>query len=52
MVNISHTSASAISSGRPVRFMHTTFDSNGDNFLAGDHQGNVFMFDLGKNRYM
>ncbi|WAR11356.1 TBC31-like protein [Mya arenaria] len=28
--------------GRVVRFMHAAFDSTGEHFLAGDHQGNVF----------
>lgn len=51
MVNITHTSACTISKGRTVRFMHAAFDNAGENFLAGDHQGNVFMFDLAKNRF-
>ncbi|KAL4234370.1 hypothetical protein ACF0H5_006017 [Mactra antiquata] len=51
MVNICHTSACTISKGRTVRFLHTAFDNIGESFLAGDHQGNVFMFDLGKNRF-
>ena len=51
MINISHTQASTISpQGRNIRFLHTAFDSTGDSFIAGDHQGNVFVFDLAKNR--
>lgn len=51
MVTISHTSACTISKGRIVRFLHTGFDSTGETFLSGDHQGNVYMFDLSKNRF-
>ncbi|KAH3775121.1 hypothetical protein DPMN_176518, partial [Dreissena polymorpha] len=51
MVNITHTSASTISKGRAVRFMHSAFDNTGEAFMAGDHQGNVYMFDLAKNRF-
>ena len=51
MINISHTQASTISpQGRNIRFLHTAFDNTGDSFVAGDHQGNVFVFDLAKNR--
>lgn len=52
MINISHTQTSTISpQGRNIRFLHTAFDSTGDSFIAGDHQGNVFVFDLAKNRF-
>ncbi|KAL3860204.1 hypothetical protein ACJMK2_010360 [Sinanodonta woodiana] len=37
--------------GRNVRFLHTAFDNNGENFIAGDHQGNIYLFDLSKNRF-
>jgi len=36
---------------RNIRFLHTSFDTSGDCFLAGDHQGNVYNFDLSKNRF-
>ncbi|XP_034063581.1 TBC1 domain family member 31 isoform X3 [Gymnodraco acuticeps] len=34
-----------------VRFLHVTFDTTGDSFLAGDHHGNIYVFDISRNRF-
>lgn len=36
---------------KTVRFLHVAFDATGDSFLAGDHHGNIYVFDIGRNRY-
>ncbi|KAK6174116.1 hypothetical protein SNE40_017453 [Patella caerulea] len=52
MVKISSNVSGALTSpGRSVRFLHATFNKTGDIFLAGDHQGNIYMFDLDRNRF-
>ncbi|ESO96315.1 hypothetical protein LOTGIDRAFT_227074 [Lottia gigantea] len=52
MVKISNNVSGALSTpGRNVRFLHSSFNKNGDSFLAGDHQGNIFMFDLERNKF-
>ena len=33
-----------------VRFLHVAFDTTGDSFLAGDHHGNIYVFDISRNR--
>ncbi len=35
---------------KTVRFLHVAFDTTGDSFLAGDHHGNVYVFDISRNR--
>lgn len=51
MVGISHSTSSAFSlQGRNIRFLRTAFNSTGEAFAAGDHQGSIFVFDLAKNR--
>lgn len=51
MISITNSQSSALSNtGRNVRFLHTAFDSDSDSFVAGDHQGNIFAFDINKNR--
>lgn len=35
---------------KTVRFLHVAFDTTGDSFLAGDHYGNIYVFDMGRNR--
>ncbi|XP_034466388.1 TBC1 domain family member 31 isoform X2 [Hippoglossus hippoglossus] len=37
--------------GKTVRFLHVTFDIKGDSFLAGDHHGNIYVFDISRNRF-
>uniref|UniRef100_A0A3B3CDS0 TBC1 domain family member 31 n=1 Tax=Oryzias melastigma TaxID=30732 RepID=A0A3B3CDS0_ORYME len=37
--------------GKVVRFLHVTFDTTGDCFLAGDHHGNIYLFDISRNRF-
>ncbi|XP_053571911.1 TBC1 domain family member 31 [Bombina bombina] len=33
------------------RFLQVAFDSAGDCFLAGDHLGNIYLFNLNRNRF-
>ncbi|XP_018122050.1 TBC1 domain family member 31 isoform X1 [Xenopus laevis] len=49
IVNIVHVDASHLS--KSTRFLQAAFDSAGDCFLAGDHLGNVYMFNLNRNRF-
>ncbi|XP_073233564.1 TBC1 domain family member 31-like [Porites lutea] len=52
IVSVSHSTTSAFSlQGRNIRFLRTAFNTTGEAFAAGDHQGNIFVFDLGKNRF-
>ncbi|KAG7277481.1 hypothetical protein CRUP_037352 [Coryphaenoides rupestris] len=37
--------------GKKVRFLHVTFDTTGESFLAGDHHGNIYVFDISRNRF-
>ncbi|NWI95333.1 TBC31 protein, partial [Pitta sordida] len=34
-----------------IRFLNVAFDSSGDSLLAGDRQGNIYVFDLNGNRF-
>lgn len=34
-----------------LRFLNVAFDGSGDSFIAGDHQGNIYVFDLHGNRF-
>ncbi|XP_037641622.1 TBC1 domain family member 31 isoform X2 [Sebastes umbrosus] len=36
---------------KTVRFLHVAFDTTGDSFLAGDHHGNIYIFDISRNRF-
>ncbi|CAB1321317.1 unnamed protein product, partial [Coregonus sp. 'balchen'] len=36
---------------KTVRFLHVTFDTTGDSFLAGDHHGNIYALDITRNRF-
>ncbi|XP_068426711.1 TBC1 domain family member 31 [Clinocottus analis] len=36
---------------KTVRFLHVAFDTTGDCFLAGDHHGNIYVFDISRNRF-
>ncbi|NXN37572.1 TBC31 protein, partial [Rhinoptilus africanus] len=36
---------------KTIRFLNVAFDSSGDSLLAGDHQGNIYVFDLIENRF-
>ncbi|KAJ7360430.1 hypothetical protein OS493_015531 [Desmophyllum pertusum] len=52
IVCVSHSTSSAFSlQGRNIRFLRTAFNTTGEAFAAGDHQGNIFVFDLAKNRF-
>lgn len=39
-----------VQQSKTVRFLHVAFDTTGDSFLAGDHHGNIYVFDIGRNR--
>ncbi|XP_074057667.1 TBC1 domain family member 31 isoform X2 [Macrotis lagotis] len=49
IVNIVHTAAEY--QPKSLRFLNVAFDSTGDAFIAGDHQGNIYVFDLSGNRF-
>uniref|UniRef100_A0A2K6EVC9 TBC1 domain family member 31 n=1 Tax=Propithecus coquereli TaxID=379532 RepID=A0A2K6EVC9_PROCO len=34
-----------------LRFLNVAFDGSGDSLIAGDHQGNIYVFDLYGNRF-
>lgn len=52
MFIVTHSVPSSVaSSTRNVRFQHAAFDKSGDCFIVGDHHGNIFSFDLVKNRF-
>ncbi|XP_076826791.1 TBC1 domain family member 31 isoform X2 [Brachyhypopomus gauderio] len=36
---------------KTVRFLHVAFDTTGESFLAGDHHGNIYLFDISRNRF-
>uniref|UniRef100_A0A8C4UM84 TBC1 domain family member 31 n=1 Tax=Falco tinnunculus TaxID=100819 RepID=A0A8C4UM84_FALTI len=36
---------------KTIRFLNVAFDSSGDSLLVGDHQGNIYVFDLSGNRF-
>ncbi|KFO03969.1 TBC1 domain family member 31, partial [Balearica regulorum gibbericeps] len=36
---------------KTIRFLNVAFDSSGDSLLAGDQQGNIYVFDLSGNRF-
>ncbi|NXP23167.1 TBC31 protein, partial [Scytalopus superciliaris] len=36
---------------KTVRFLNVAFDGSGDSLLAGDRQGNIYVFDLNGNRF-
>ncbi|XP_007557939.1 TBC1 domain family member 31 isoform X2 [Poecilia latipinna] len=40
-----------VQQNKTVRFLHVAFDTTGDSFLAGDHHGNIYFFDISRNRF-
>ena len=51
MLTITHSVASSLPLGsRNVRFLHVAFDAVGERFIAGDCQGNIFLFDIRGNK--
>ncbi|XP_053843606.1 TBC1 domain family member 31 isoform X2 [Vidua macroura] len=36
---------------KTIHFLNVAFDSSGDSLLAGDRQGNIYVFDLNANRF-
>ncbi|CAH2285849.1 TBC1 domain family member 31 isoform X1 [Pelobates cultripes] len=49
IVNIVH--GSTASHSNTGRFLQVAFDGPGDSFLAGDHLGNVYSFNLNRNKF-
>ncbi|XP_025778283.1 TBC1 domain family member 31 isoform X2 [Puma concolor] len=49
IVNIIHSSSDYLP--KVLRFLNVAFDSSGDCLIAGDHQGNIYVFDLYGNRF-
>ncbi|NXH42883.1 TBC31 protein, partial [Dicaeum eximium] len=49
MVNIIHSVQGYHS--KTIHFLNVAFDSSGDSLLAGDRQGNIYVFDLNGNRF-
>ncbi|NXP45770.1 TBC31 protein, partial [Heliornis fulica] len=49
IVNITHSVKGYHS--KTIRFLNVAFDSSGDSLLAGDQQGNIYVFDLNGNRF-
>ncbi|XP_075405425.1 TBC1 domain family member 31 [Tenrec ecaudatus] len=49
VVNIIHNTSEYLP--KVLRFLNVAFDSSGDCFIAGDHQGNIYVFDLYANRF-
>ncbi|GAA6101897.1 TBC1 domain family member 31 isoform X1, partial [Tachysurus ichikawai] len=36
---------------KTVRFLQVAFDTTGEAFLSGDHHGNIYVFDISRNRF-
>ncbi|XP_058420863.1 TBC1 domain family member 31 isoform X3 [Diceros bicornis minor] len=49
IVNIVHSTSDYLP--KVLRFLNMAFDSSGDCLIAGDHQGNIYVFDLNGNRF-
>uniref|UniRef100_A0A8C5YPV8 TBC1 domain family member 31 n=1 Tax=Marmota marmota marmota TaxID=9994 RepID=A0A8C5YPV8_MARMA len=49
IVNIIHNTSDYHS--KTLRFLNVAFDGSGDCIIAGDHQGNIYVFDLQSNRF-
>uniref|UniRef100_A0A673UCE3 TBC1 domain family member 31 n=1 Tax=Suricata suricatta TaxID=37032 RepID=A0A673UCE3_SURSU len=49
IVNIIHSTSDYLP--KVLRFLNVSFDSSGDCLIAGDHQGNIYVFDLYGNRF-
>ncbi|NWW81661.1 TBC31 protein, partial [Climacteris rufus] len=49
LVNIIHSVQGYHS--KTIHFLNVAFDSSGDSLLAGDRQGNIYVFDLNGNRF-
>ncbi|XP_044770230.1 TBC1 domain family member 31 isoform X2 [Neomonachus schauinslandi] len=49
IVNIIHSTSDYLP--KVLRFLNVAFDSSGDCLIAGDHQGNIYVFDLYGNRF-
>ncbi|XP_072323024.1 TBC1 domain family member 31 isoform X1 [Scyliorhinus torazame] len=49
IVNITHSVVGYHS--KTIRFLHVAFDAAEETFLAGDHQGTIYLFDLSRNSF-
>ncbi|XP_051999243.1 TBC1 domain family member 31-like isoform X1 [Xyrauchen texanus] len=36
---------------KTVRMLHVAFDTTGESFIAGDHHGHIYVFDISRNRF-
>lgn len=50
IVNVVHSTSGCHS--KTIRFLNVAFSSSGDSLLAGDHQGNIYVFELMSNRWV
>ena len=51
ILTITHSVVSSLPLGsRNIRFLHIVFDAAGERFIAGDSQGNIFLFDIRGNK--
>ncbi|XP_066434904.1 TBC1 domain family member 31 isoform X3 [Eleutherodactylus coqui] len=50
-VVVSLVRGAAPSPATSARFLQVAFDGSGDRFLAGDHFGNIYLFNLSRNRF-
>lgn len=51
LLEVSNTKTGLTSQGQHTQFTRVAFGYHGNWFAAGDQQGNVFQFDLSKNRF-
>ncbi|XP_059168876.1 TBC1 domain family member 31-like [Physella acuta] len=52
IVKVKHSTAGAFSGpSRNIPFLKASFDTANERFIAGDSQGNIYLFDLTKNRF-
>ncbi|XP_060631821.2 TBC1 domain family member 31 [Anolis sagrei] len=49
IINIIHSTTGYHS--KTIRFLNVAFDTSGDSLLAGDHQGNIYAFELVANKF-
>ena len=50
LVELSNTRDGLTSKGRHLQFTRVAFSHHGNELVAGDQQGNVFCFDIARNR--
>ncbi|XP_030639028.1 TBC1 domain family member 31 [Chanos chanos] len=50
-IMVTVTRSAPANQSKTVRFLHVAFDTTGESFLAGDHHGNIYVFDISRNRF-